>query len=414
MSSWCRNSMRSRLAVATAMVLAGAAAAVGPVEAAETYVRPQVNLRVENNDNFDLAPNPTQYSDVYGYIADLQALIGIATPRSDTSLRPRARLQEYPDRDDRQRTEAFLDLKSSYRWERSEVLVIGRYSYQDQYNAERPGGEFDPLDPTDPYSSDSSTTLVSETRSRFQIRPQYTFSLTERTRLGAEIDYQTVQYESKSVEQKTDYDYTVGNAFVEWTLDPRSEVSVGAYASKYQAKNDTTETVAYGGEVGYRYRWSDVTGIEIDAFYEQDETTDYLPVPAKENTSGWGGTVTGYRKGELSEWRASVGHIFIPTGSGSKAESDLLRVEYDRNLTQRLSFAGAARYEMRNSLTDRGASDDRDYARGDLSLKWLMAPTWYLEGGYSYIWEDRESNDGDAANNQLFVSVGYKGLGRRH
>ena len=129
MSSWCRNSMRSRLAVATAMVLAGAAAAVGPVEAAETYVRPQVDLRVENNDNFDMTPDPSQDSDVYGYIADLRALIGIATPRSDTSLRPRVRLQEYPDRDDRQRTEAFLDLKSSYRWERSQVLVIGLWKF---------------------------------------------------------------------------------------------------------------------------------------------------------------------------------------------------------------------------------------------------------------------------------------------
>ena len=39
-----------------------------------------------------------------------------------------------------------------------------------------------------------------------------------------------------------------------------------------------------------------------------------------------------------------------------------------------------------------------------------MAQTWYVGGGYSYIWQDREQQPSDADNNQLFIVVGYRGL----
>ena len=88
-------------------------------------------------------------------------------------------------------------------------------------------------------------------------------------------------------------------------------------------------------------------------------------------------------------------------------------MQYDRNMTQRLSFKGTGRLESRKSLTTSDQGNDRDYARADLSLLWMMAPTWYVQGGYSYIWVDQQSASGNADNNKFFVSFGYKGLNRR-
>ena len=42
-----------------------------------------------------------------GYIAEMDFLMGIRTPKGDTSLRPRVRFQDYPDRDDFERFEGF-------------------------------------------------------------------------------------------------------------------------------------------------------------------------------------------------------------------------------------------------------------------------------------------------------------------
>lgn len=403
---------RTALARAVAFVLLGSTPA-GLAIAADTYVKPEVELRAENNDNFDLTPGGSADSDIYGYIADMRALMGFATPRSDTSIRPRLRFQEYPDRDDMERLEAFFDLKSDYRWERSRLLVLGRYSRQDTYNTETQGGSFDPLDPTDPGLSDAGRAVVGDTRNRFDIRPNLTFDVTERTKVGGEAMYQVVRFESDGTSTQIDYDYMTAEAFVSRSLDPRSDISLAAYVTKYEATDDSTDTDGYGGEIGYVYRWSEVIGFEASLLYEQNDQTDYVPVRVEDSTSGWGGTVIAYYKGEVSEWRASAGRTYTPTGSGGKSESDQFRVQYDRDLTQRLAFTGAGRFESRRSLAEGGSDNDRDYARADLSLEWMITPTWYVGGGYSYIWQDRESDDGDAYNNRVFLSFGYKGLGRQ-
>ena len=414
MSSSYPDSASRRCAVLRVCAsLSMVSASAGPALAADTYVQPQVELRAESNDNFNFGPGGSSGSTVYGYIADLQALIGIATPRSDTSIRPRLRFQEYPERDDLERFEAFLDLRSLYRWERSRLLMIGRYSRQDTYNAETPGGEFDPLDPNDPANADTGTILVGETRDRYRFEPEFTFELTERTQAGVAANYQAVRYDSGAVQTRIEYDYFGGDGFVRWALDPRSDLTVGAFVNRYESTNDTTETDAYGGRVGYEFRWSEVAGVGFDIVYEQDDTTDFVPATVKESTSGWGGAVSAYRKGQVSAWRLTAGRTFIPTGSNGKAESDQVRLQYDRDLTQRLAFKGVGRYESRNSLSTGGQGNDRDYARADLSLRWMMAPTWYLEGGYSYIWQDRESAAGATHNNKFFIGFGYQALARQ-
>ncbi len=42
-----------------------------------------------------------------------------------------------------------------------------------------------------------------------------------------------------------------------------------------------------------------------------------------------------------------------------------------------------------------------------------MTQTWYLGGGYAYIWQDREADPSDAANNKFFINFGYQGLNRK-
>ena len=88
--------------------------------------------------------------DTEGYIADAEVLIDIVNPRGSTSMRPRLRFQEFPDRDDLQRIESFFDLHSDYRWERSTLLADLNYSLRDVYNTETLGGDFDPDNPDSP------------------------------------------------------------------------------------------------------------------------------------------------------------------------------------------------------------------------------------------------------------------------
>ena len=381
--------------------------------AADVTTEPRVDLRVEQNDNLDLDPVTTSESDVLGYIAEMDLLMGIATPRGETSLRPRVRFQDYPDRDDFERVEGFLDMLSRYEWQRGVFEFAGNLSHQDLYNADTPGGDFDPLDPGggDP---DGGAVTIGQTRNSLGLNPTFEYQASERATVGLSADYLTTSYDAdEGPSTRTDYDFGLLDGHMSWQLSPTSAFTVGVYASTYEAEDEIETTDAVGGRVGYSYRWSETDGIQANLNYERNETEILVPTVLEETSSDFGGSLTAFRELEVSEWRFTAGRFFIPTGDNGKAVLDQFRIQYDRLLSQRLSFRGAARYDSRSALSDIDDGNDRDYARLDLSLKWMITQTWYVGGGYSYMWEDRELVAGDAANNRFFVNFGYQGLSKR-
>jgi hypothetical protein len=381
--------------------------------AADVSTEPQADLRIEQNDNLDLAPGGSPDSEVEGYLADLSVLFDIRTPRGTTALRPRIRAQEYPDREDFEKVEAFFDMRSAYRWERSTFILDADLSRQDVYNNETPSGVFDPLDPGggDP---DSGSIVIGEVRTAVGLAPTFEHRVSERTSIGVGADLRAARFDAPGdVETKTDYDFGVLRGYLSWALGPRTDFKFDAYGSRYAARDDSRETDAVGGGLGVTHRWSATDGIEATVFYERNETTVFFPFTVEEeNTSNLGGELTAYRKLEVSDWRLSIGREFIPTGDRGKSELTFARAQYNRRLSERLSLHAAARYDSRTSISDLGFSDDRDYARVDLSLRWFLTPTWYIGGGYAYIWEDRQQAPDSADNNKFFINIGYRALSR--
>ena len=385
--------------------------AAGVASAADVHTQPQIELRAEQNDNFGLVPGGSPDSDVYGYIADAVWLVDIATPRGNTTLRPRIKYQNFPDRSDLEKFEGFFDLRSVYRWERSTFDLYTHLSHQDLYNNETRGGDFDPTDPGGGGGSDSGQIVVGETREEFDLRPAFEHRVTERTSIGVGVEYATARYDAdQGVPSKTDYDFGLASGYLTWALSPTSDVRAGIYASRFETRDNFEETQATGILAGYGHRWSEQVGLDAVLFYEENDITENGLIPFKETTSNFGGELSAYRKFEVTEWRFSVGRSFVPTGDSGKSEMDQFRLQYERQLSPRLTFRGVGRYESRNSLggTDSGA--DRDFARTDLSLKWLITQRWYVGGGYAYMWEDRASATQSADNNKFFISFGYQGL----
>jgi hypothetical protein len=394
-----------RAILAHVFLLAGAATA------ADVHTQPQIDMRAEQNDNFGLVPGGSPDSDVYGYIADAVWLVDVATPRSKSTLRPRLKYQNYPDRDDLEKFEGFFDFRSVYRSERSTFDLVGHLSHQDLYNNETRGGDFDPVDPGAGGGSDSGEIVVGETRDEFNLRPTYERRLTERARIGLGLEYTTTRYDAElGAETKTDYDFGLARGHVTWTVSPTSDFRAGVYGSRYEAKDNSEETDALGALLGYVHRWSEEAGVEAIVFYEENDITEFDPVPLKEKTSNFGGNLAVYRNFQVSAWRLSVERSFIPTGDRGKSEVDQLRLQYERQLSPRLTFRGVGRYESRNSLGGTEGGLDRDFSRVDLSLRWLVTQNWYFGGGYTYMWEDLATAEQTGDNNRLFLNFGYQGL----
>ena len=118
--------------------------------------------------------------DVYGYVANLATLFDIRTPRGATELRPRVKLQEFPDRPDLEKFEWFLDMHSDYKSERNRFLFDGNASRQDLYNSETPSGN----DPGGGDNGDSGQIVVGEVRTWLSVKPTFEHRFTERTSAG--------------------------------------------------------------------------------------------------------------------------------------------------------------------------------------------------------------------------------------
>lgn len=386
----------------------------GTAGAADVQTVPNVELRTEQNDNFRLNPDGSE-SNTPGYIGDASLLFNIATPRGETLLLPRIRYQNFKDEDDIERVETFFDASSVYRWERATFDLNASYSKRDLYNTETLGGEFDPNDPDAPDNPESGTTTTGETRQLLRITPHYEYRLTERMGLGFEATYQVADYSSDVGVTKSDYDFGSVGTYLSWDLSQRGRMNAGVYASDFETDDRSEKAEAVGAELGYGYRWSQTDGFDVSVFYEQNDITDVDPfgVVTEDTVSDVGGSLSAYRKLEVSAWRASISRRFAPTGDRGKSTIDQMRLQYDRDLSERLKFRGAGRYESRTGLVDDfGASNDRDYARLDLSLKWDITQTWYVGGGYAYIWQDRAADPTDADNNKFFLYFGYQGLSR--
>jgi hypothetical protein len=229
--------------------------------------------------------------------------------------------------------------------------------------------------------------------------------------VGAGAYYQQSRYDNDAQE---DYDFVLGEAFFAWTLNPKSELRVTPYASYFEVKEDDGgQTSAYGMNVAYAYRWSEISGLEVSVMYEDNDVTDYTPEKTSESTSGVGGNLTAYLNGTRDQWRFMLDSGWYPTGDGGKQKTDQARLQYRRDLTQRLQFNGAARYLRTRALSSSDDTDDRDYARLELSLRWMASPNWYVGGGYNLTWQEYVIEQDSAENNQFFLNCGYLGLGRK-
>lgn len=384
----------------------------GGAQAADTYVQPRIELRAESSSNLELDAVTNDKSDTYGGVADFAALIGIATPRSETSIRPRIKFQDYADRGNYQNTEAFFDFKTVYQSERSEFALISRYSWQNTTNAEISDAEFDDLDPDDPSVPETSNNQDDETRQRLDFRPTYSYQISERATIGGELGFQGVRYSDAESIDRVEYDYFQGGAFVRWATGPRTDLTIGAYASNYEARQGSDQTDAVGGGVAITQAWSERAASSLEVTFEQNDFSSD-EIEGDDRTNNWGASFSTYTTGEVDQWRLTATRTYAPNGRGGKSSFDQFRLQYDRDLSERLHFMAAGRYVKDESIGEVGTMEDRDFSRFEVALTWFMSSRWFVRGAYQYTYLDRESDPETADDNRIMLGVGYQGLGRQ-
>jgi hypothetical protein len=378
---------------------------------AQVFVQPTAYVSVESNSNLDLTPGGQP--EVTGYIANLTSLIGIATQNSATTIRPRLDYRDYPTDKGDNRLEEYLDFNSYYKGQRSNASISGTLDHRDELNAELTPALYNDVNPTQPTAPQTGRIVTGATRDSAYVVPSYSYSLTPRIAAGVSGLYQKVNYSPNDNRRYVDFDYYQGKAYLVWSFSQRSDLTFGGYGNKYKATRFDSKATAEGGSVDLNTSWSPLLTTRASVVLQRSDIQSQIPPVFNGTVNAWGAALSAAYKAETQQFRTDLSRLITPSGGGSVYVNNQLQLQYDRRVTQRLSLTAAAVYIRSRALTAAVSGNGRDYLRSVVEMKWMMARTWFIQGGYQYTWQKYQVNPDGAANNRFYLRFGYQGLERQ-
>jgi hypothetical protein len=400
------------VAVAGVAAIAGTTALAPAVLAAEIYYQPIVSLSSAYNTNLDL--DQFKQSAV-GYFADAATIVGIATPTSQTTLMPRLFYNYYPTQSYRNRLEEFLNLNSNYSWQRDRFSINGLFNHRDDSSNQFVNATFNPVTPGLGNTTTTGRVQVGSTSNWLILDPTYSHTLTPLSRIGVSGEYQRMDFSATDTDH-VNYNYYVGRVFYAWTQSQRTDYSVSAFGSRYQATNIDSKSTSEGVSGDMKYSWTETLATDLSASYQrvkQDETT---PRIFSQTSNTWGANLSTVYTGAggVSSYRVIIGRTIAPSSAGGLFATDQIRGQYDRDFTERLHFTGALRYFRDHTVAGVRGNDTRDYLTNFVRLQWMMTRRIFIAGSYTYVYQKYRVDPNSASANVVSLQMGYKGLERQH
>jgi hypothetical protein len=401
---------RSETVFAQLLCSATITAAV-PAVAAQVYVTPTASISAEADSNLDLERGSNQT--VEGYIADAAALFGVATPNSNTTIRPRVDYQDYPKDSGDDRLEEYLDLNSVYRNQRSKGSVYLGFERRDEFNAELNSAYYNEYSPTQPTSPETGRTITGETRTSVILLPDYSYNLTPRAYAGVSAIYQQFTYSPSNTTAAVDFKYYQGQLYFRWDLSRKTDLTLGGYGSKYEASHINSRATAVGGTVSLDTNWTPLLTTSASLVYQRTDIDTAIPAPFKDTANPWGAGFGAVYKTEINQFRMDAGRLITPSGGGGIYVNDRIQLQESRTFSPRLTLTGAVIATRNRGLTSNVSGDDRTYVRSVVDVKWMMSPTLFVQGGYQYMRQKYEVESSGAVNDRIYIRFGYQGRARQ-
>lgn len=383
------------------------------IPAAEVFVQPGASITAEHDSNVELSPLAVNKQSATGYNADISTLIGIATPDSQTTLRPDLKYEYFPTDRSLNRLEGRLDLNTQFKWQRDKFTMLGRFDRRDDLNAEIADAVYNPVNPELPTPPGTGHVSLGIVRNDLLLLPDYSHSLTPLSNIGIAGTYEHLKYSPDDPFDHVEFNYYQAKPYYDYALSARAQLSFGVFASRYDAQNIVSRSTAYGTEMDMRYMWSPTWRGTLDLLYQQttiDQTTPYV---FHDKTNNWGATIGLTYFGPAGQLRMNAGRNILPSSGGALYNTDQVQLQYVRDVTQRLQFTGAVLYQRTGVLAANYVSDTRNYAITQLYLRWMVTRVWFVRGSYSYAWQRYTNDPASAQNNGISVQIGYLGLPRQ-
>jgi hypothetical protein len=408
MSSLYRNSVvRHATAFAVAEALLALCTLVPPAAAQEVNFVPFGSASAEWDSNRLLERPPASAASYGGLVgADLRDL----TPRSYTDLSAQVLYTDIPQLG-YDWTSANVALKSDFKTLAAEYTLLADYRRDDSVYTEFGQAAFNNgLTLTSPDTNGTAAVRTGITRDSYELDPGFDYNFSARLDLEGDFRINSVRYSVQTPGQQVDYTSPYAGLTLNYDTGPRSSIGVGPYFSRYQETGGTNTTDSDGAAFTYNYKTSDVTRMSLVARVERDhiDMLDFSP----QTTTAWGLEWVGTHRFQVGKVQFSIGRFLEPSSIGGRVALSQFRVQYDRPLSERLSFSGAVRATHTELIGSALAAQEppENRTNAEMYLRYDITRTWYVTGGYIFA-RSRDLGESNLAySNGVVLTVGYRGL----
>lgn len=230
----------------------------------------------------------------------------------------------------------------------------------------------------------------------------------EMTGVSAGVDYVDTDYDGF---RQQPFTYGTGFAGLVWQTSERSLYRLQAYGSHYESDGLLdTQAEGIGAQIGLETQLSQPLSLKILAGWVELDS-DYRGVAAAILTDS---TDDQFLLDALLEYKLPRSRIRLnatsmprPSADGYLQATNQLEMTYRYELSERTRFNLYLTAGQRDPIDDQFQSD-RDYARARLRLDYRIAQSWYLTADYTYSYQDREVQDGNADSNAVVIGVKFQ------
>lgn len=388
----CNGASRSicRLTLTTTLLTAAV-----PVTAQEWRIQPTFDVGVTYDDNIALDPENPESG--FGPSARAAVRAQRSTEASRLGLLAGLSLNEFAENSGLSNVAAFVGADGSHLTSRNQFRLNLSLSTQSTL------------------TSEIATTGVRDANGQqyqLDIRPGWTYRLSERSTLGVNAGYTDVFYDGLDDASLSDYRSGYLSFIAGRRLTEIAGLSVVASYGRYESQGGENESENVALQLGADYRVSET--LSIDGLFGLRRTEAVFPDTVgrsvTEDSTGPTYSVSIQKRlarGGGLNLRAL--RELIPSGAAEVLDTASLQLGYVYPVNERMAFTFTSRAYRNRQPGGETSTSDRTYADGQLGLSYQIRQGWRVSLRYSHRWQEQDEEQSSAQSNRFTLSLAWSG-----
>jgi outer membrane protein assembly factor BamA len=300
-------------------------------------------------------------------------------------------------------TDQFLKFNWLRTGEKAKFRFRGDYSEQTIRRAERSDTDLDVEDLIEIPIDDSGVVFSNQDRQRIQLMPEFTSRITQKSQIGARLQYLDTSYDTGTGAGLNDFNETRATLSYEYTLNPRDALILSAGATRYEPDAGTTDINSYGAGIGFRRSLSERTTVSVNLGAEQTETGD------NSDANNVVGDISVNHRLETTRILAAYRRSVSGSGFGNVSVRDSIVLNLKRNLSEKSTIGIGIRAYQRSAL-DSGNQNfvEQDYLQLRAQYSWQLTRIFSIDFDYRFTDLDRGDQIGSEDSNQFGLWFRYR------